>query len=648
MSSPASDLSAPLLRVSRPVSACSRCRSAKVRCDGKLPACTACEKSGKAHECTGGSDQFARGKERSYIASLESKMEKLEKKLAALESRKAPPGSMSANGFGDGNSPLLTQQQQKPRDRRSVTPGSPLPNGARAKSRKREEANEIEELVADLGYMAINATTRDFYGFARDMTFARVVLKASASSKALETKPRARLPPRHTATQLIQHYFDKIFTTLPCLNEASFFGAVDSVYRDESTCSPYDIYTVYMVLAIGTMSLSKSRDSLAAHNAACFVKSALEHADAVISPSAITGVQAALLLVQYSMLEPAHFNSWYLIGIASRIMVDLGLHQEPTKSLRKKSADMDLRRRIFYCVYTLDRSISMVLQRPFTFSDDSVLVDLPKREDPEVAKQIIVRGTLTPMAAAIHLFRLRKLQSEWYQFLHLSGSEPVQDPTAYFRSKTTVLREWLGKIPESINTSTRDWLYLEWYYLNVYTAAPCPKIPRPCDEAVVQVFQNCVNYALMFRSILQNSNVRFVYTYHDALRTYFIGNNFLHALWRSEDAVITSANVTSTIDAIKAIIFVLTSMIVRWQEVEALRDKFRMESSYMLRNLEAREQSLLAPPRPQVTREEAERTLRRQLSIEWREIDTINPRLYNPSGHIAMADFGNVAFYRYA
>lgn len=187
------------------------------------------------------------------------------------------------------------------------------------------------------------------------MTFAKVVLKASATSKALDSKPKARLPPRHTATQLIQHYFDRIFTTLPCLNEASFFGAVDSVYRNESACSPYDIYTVYMVLAVGTMSLSKSRDSLAAHNAACFVKSALEHADDVISPSAVTGVQAALLLVQYSMLEPAHFNSWYLIGIASRIMVDLGLHQEPPKSSKKKSTDMDLRRRIFYCVYTLDR-----------------------------------------------------------------------------------------------------------------------------------------------------------------------------------------------------------------------------------------------------------------------------------------------------
>lgn len=153
----------------------------------------------------------------------------------------------------------------------------------------------------------------------------------------------------------MQHYFDKIFTTLPCLNEASFFGAVESVYRDEAAASQFDVFCVYMVLAVGTMSLSRAQDSTAAHNAACFVKAALEHADAVITPSEIRGVQATLLLVQYSMLEPAHFNSWYLIGVASRIMIDIGLHQEPLELSKRKPAEMDLRRRIFYCVYTLDR-----------------------------------------------------------------------------------------------------------------------------------------------------------------------------------------------------------------------------------------------------------------------------------------------------
>lgn len=294
------------------------------------------------------------------------------------------------------------------------------------------------------------------------------------------------------------------------------------------------------------------------------------------------------------------------------------------------------------------RSISMVLQRPFTFSDDSVMVELPKVANPDVAKRIAVRGTLTPMVAAIKLFELRKLQSEWYQHLHLSGNVPMENPKPYFQQRTEMLKEWLDTMPKSINQSTKDWLYLEWYYLNVYAVAPCPKIPRPCDEAMVQIFNNCVNYALRFRSILQDSSARFVYTYHDALRTYFIGNNFLHAVWHSEDAVINESNTESAIDVIKAIIFVLTSMIVRWQEVETLRDRFREESSYLSKRLQQKLDYLETPPTP-IPSEAAEQTLRHQLTYEWPELNTVadSSQEYNPSAHITTVDFGNVAFYRY-
>lgn len=583
-------------------------------------------------ECTGGSDQFARGKERSYVASLESKLEKLEKRLAALDSRRtsAAPDATARNGDGgDSNGGSGNTSTPAIEDLRS------------ARKKKVEDDSQIEDLVADLGYLwafpthpsrvvysltlyrAINAVTRDFYGFAPDISFGRIALRASSVSRILSSKPRARLPPRHTATRLVQHYFDKIFTTLPCLNESSFFGAVESVYRDESAASPFDIFCVYMVLAVGTMSLSKSQDSAAAHNAACFVKTALEHADTVISPSEIKGVQATLLLVQYSMLEPAHLNSWYLIGVASRIMIDIGLHQEPLKISKRKSADMDLRRRVFYCVYSLDRSISMVLQRPFTFSDDSVLVELPKDIN-----------TPTPMAAATHLFKLRMLQSEWYQSLHLSGSDPLPDPEAYISRHTELLQKWRSEIPTTMSSSTRDWLLLEWHYLHIYLPAPSPKIPRSTPESMMQIYTHSASYSIAFRAILTDSpSSGFVYTYHDALRTYFVGSNLLHAL-----TLLPGENeLGRASDAIDGIVYILTSMIIRWPEVEALRDKFRAEAGYVLQRLRRRREAV------------QERRLRTQMSFEWRNAEgVVQQQPFVMGGHVATADFGNVTFYRYA
>ena len=39
--------------------------------------------------------------------------------------------------------------------------------------------------------------------------------------------------------------------------------------------------------------------------------------------------------------------------------VDLGLHQDPPKSVKMKDSQLDLRRRIFYSVYSLDRLASI-------------------------------------------------------------------------------------------------------------------------------------------------------------------------------------------------------------------------------------------------------------------------------------------------
>lgn len=55
------------------------------------------------------------------------------------------------------------------------------------------------------------------------------------------------------------------------------------------------------------------------------------------------------------MQDPHHLDSWYLVGAAARMMVDLGLHQDPPRSVKMKDAQLDLRRRIFHSVYSVDR-----------------------------------------------------------------------------------------------------------------------------------------------------------------------------------------------------------------------------------------------------------------------------------------------------
>lgn len=200
----------------------------------------------------------------------------------------------------------------------------------------------------------MNATARDFYGFTSAISYARLILSAS-SKEALPTGLTKALPPRFAATPLIQHYLNNIFVLLPVFDEASLYASVDAVYHPEDQASAFDHWNVRMVLAIACLSQSDQRGDALYSDAVGHVNAALEHAEEVLHPGFISSIQALVLLVEYAVMDPHHFDSWTLIGAASRAMVDLGLHQDPSRRTSIARAKLETRRRVYWCVYALDR-----------------------------------------------------------------------------------------------------------------------------------------------------------------------------------------------------------------------------------------------------------------------------------------------------
>jgi Fungal specific transcription factor domain len=214
---------------------------------------------------------------------------------------------------------------------------------------------------ADVKGRSVNATTRDFHGFTSIMSFSRLVLSASTLQNIPPSRA-IRLPPRFAALPLIHRYLHSIFAILPFFTETSIFASIEVVYGGRG--SDLDHWTVNMILAISSSLVSRRRGDTEYRNAEGYVAAALERADGVLTPGSIAGIQAILLLVIYAMLDPAHFDSWYLIGIASRAAVDIGLHHDPPKQLMLSKAQLDRRRSVFYCVYTLDRLVTTSLFIP--------------------------------------------------------------------------------------------------------------------------------------------------------------------------------------------------------------------------------------------------------------------------------------------
>lgn len=187
------------------------------------------------------------------------------------------------------------------------------------------------------------------------MTFARLIL-AATNNESIPNQVLFQLPQRATAMGLIQYYLDNIFALYPVFSETALFNALDAVYQvDGRPVTDFEHWLLYMVLAIGCAGQSRSsRDAFYADGLA-WVGRALGYADKVLIPGYVSQIQALVLLVQYSMLDPAHFDSWQLIGFACRAIVDLGFHQDPPKEQQTDKNSSELRRKLFYCVYSLDR-----------------------------------------------------------------------------------------------------------------------------------------------------------------------------------------------------------------------------------------------------------------------------------------------------
>jgi hypothetical protein len=200
------------------------------------------------------------------------------------------------------------------------------------------------------------------------MTFARLILAASVNEHMPNASNHHGLPDIEHARSLLKDYLDGVFCLLPAFPETALWSALSAVYQSEARlAADFDYWLVYMALAIASMGHSRSNTDSWYKDGVSWAAHALTYADNVLAPGHITQIQALVLLAAYSMLDPAHFDTWVLVGLTCRALVDFGYHQDPPKGQRPDKQTMDQRRKLFYCAYALDRCAR------YTWNDFSML-----------------------------------------------------------------------------------------------------------------------------------------------------------------------------------------------------------------------------------------------------------------------------------
>lgn len=594
-------LLAPSLRVSRPVAACSRCRSSKVKCDGKLPACSACDRAGKSDSCTSANDDFARGKERSYTAALETAALRLQRRIDAIKSKDAHSSNQG---------PKFTNKQQ--------------PRNRNVSGTQRREAFDVNELVSDFGFLTVNATSRDFHGFTSEMSFTKLLFAMAVKADLSSVTP-SQLPPRHAIIRPIERYFQRVYALLPFFSETDFMGSVSRVYQNGSSgvfVNPLDFWNIRLVLAISEATMSERAGDGHDLTALQHVAAALELADYVIHPGSMAGLQALLLLVVYALLDPAHFDCWYLIGMASRLVVDLGLHFELAAETRIDKENLNMRRRVFHSIYALDRLISMSLGHAFSFTDDSAAgISLPDLGPDSELQNLSSNVFLHSIRPCLYLFDIRRVQSEYYQKTRWSSRAPWTERQAanYSSVVSNDINAWHSTIPLSLAPEHMALFNLERLYCQILIIAPNQKMlmVNLSDLNKALVFEYCVQFAEQLHPITADINHQAFTTCADIWRARWVGRQFLEVMWSDFDRLLKTQHVTigntegdysAQATCNRAITFLgKISEILDWADrrwnLGDLRDKFVKESAVLVGRLKNRQQEFAAASfgRPQQT-----------------------------------------------
>ena len=260
------------------------------------------------------------------------------------------------------------------------------------------------------------------------------------------------LPAQEAALKLTENFFSNCQFPYPILAKQEFIDQLKKIYAqydvpnhhapDENRTHDKDFFTTNMVLAISMLSLANNKPhalKLAEH----YYASAVTKLTSIMRQKDLSTLQCLLLFLLYSLKHPTKAPIWYISGLSMRMCIDLGLHSEKTIGIHNHCDSLasrilaDTKRRLFWVTYSMDRTFSMILGRPFAFRDRSTDVRYPGISLPENEREQI-----------IHWIHLQQFQSEIVLRLYLAKTSESErqfvgeDSDTFIADMSKRLDEW--------------------------------------------------------------------------------------------------------------------------------------------------------------------------------------------------------------
>jgi hypothetical protein len=195
-------------------------------------------------------------------------------------------------------------------------------------------------------------------------------------SPAAETRDcQQMLPPRQTTEALLRSYYASAHSMTPILHWNTFTQTVDDLYRPGNPMRVSQVFVsvLFAVLAVGRL-FTPDNDQNRAYSAAHLLESARTLLDPWNDDYGLDDARA-LVLISIALNElnlKSAARTW--LSKAVSLAQDLGLYTEPGPG---SFIECEMRRRVWWTIYILDRSLAVELGRPMLIDDSDCDVSLP-------------------------------------------------------------------------------------------------------------------------------------------------------------------------------------------------------------------------------------------------------------------------------
>ena len=237
---------------------------------------------------------------------------------------------------------------------------------------------------------------------------------------------RAELPPRAAADQLLHAYYSSAHTMFPIVHWPTFRQGVDDLYKPGGVrdVPPSFAALFFAVLAVGSLFGAEPQPHRA-YRAAELAECARKSMDPWNNDFNLDHARALALMTVCLNEMNLKSAAWAWLGNAVQVAQDIGLYSEcgPWPML-----EGEMRRRVWWTIYILDRSLSIELGRPVLIDDADCDVSLPAGVDDHYIHEggMLVPSGAEPLThsllAVIHAVRS-------YAALSKTLAAPVVAPT---------------------------------------------------------------------------------------------------------------------------------------------------------------------------------------------------------------------------